>query len=115
MKYYDEEKTGKIREALEGEILKWPRVTGKAMMGCLCYFCGKSFFAFLVTGAIVLTKLSEEDRKRLSEQVGTKPFEMSGRTAKTWVRVELAKRRNLRTVLPYVLRSYEAALEKARA
>ncbi len=112
MKFYDEEKMVKIRKALENEVLKWPGVTRKEMMGCLCYFRGRRFFAFLVTGAIVLTKLSEEDRTRLSGQVSTKPFEMSGRTSRTWVRVELGNPRDLRPILAYVKKSYEAALAK---
>ena len=112
MKFYDEEKTGEVRRALEGEILKWPGVTRKEMMGCLCYFRGRKFFAFLVTGAIVLTKLSEEARTELSGIVSVKPFEMSGRTAKTWLRVELRKPGDLRPILPYVRKSYEATLAK---
>ena len=112
MKYYDEEKTGKVREALEKEVLGWPGVTRKEMMGCLCYFSGRKFFAFLVTGAIVLTKLSEDDRTKLSGHVSTKPFEMSGRTSKTWVRVELRKQGALQPVLAYVRKSYEATLAK---
>ena len=34
MKYYDEDQMGEIREALEKEILRWPRVTPQQMMGC---------------------------------------------------------------------------------
>ncbi len=80
------------------------------MMGCLCYFRGRKFFAFLVTGAIVLTKLSEEVRTELSGTVSAKPFEMSGRTAKKWLRVELRKPGDLRPILPYIRKSYEATL-----
>ena len=53
MKYYDEDKMREIRDALEKEIMRWPGVTAKQMMGCLCYFRGKKFFTFLVTKAIV--------------------------------------------------------------
>ena len=65
-----------------------------------------------MTGAIVLTKLSEEDRKKVPAQTSTKTFEMSGRTAKTWIRVELQKPGDLKPILPYVRKSYEATPAK---
>ncbi len=37
-----------IRKTLEKEILSWPRVTSRMMMGCLYYFCGRKFFVFLM-------------------------------------------------------------------
>ncbi len=100
---------GEIREVLEKEILRWPRVTAKQMMGCLCYFRGKKFFAFLVTKGIVLTKLAEKDRGALLEQMDGEAFEMSGRTAKTWIRVPLKKPQDVPLVLPFVKESYKAA------
>ncbi len=77
MKYYDEGKMRGIREALEKDIMKWPGVARKQMMGCLCYFRGKKFFALLVTKGIVIAKLTEDDRTNLSGQVELKLFEMS--------------------------------------
>lgn len=109
MKYYDEDKMREIREALEKEIMRWPRVTAKQMMGCLCYFRGRKFFAFLVTKGIVITKLSQNGRATLLEQMHGKAFEMAGRTAKTWIRVPLKKREDLQLILPFVKKSYEAA------
>ena len=109
MKYYDEVQTGEIRKALEKEILRWPGVTSRQMMGCLCYFYGKKFFAFLVTNAIVITKLSDDERTKLSKHIDTSAFEMAGRTAKTWIRVALKKPNDLKLVLPFVKKSYEAA------
>lgn len=109
MKYYDEEQTGEIRRALEKGILSWPRVSKKEMMGCLCYFYGKKFFAFLVTKAVVITKLSEDDRVKLSRQMNGEPFKMAGRTVKTWVRVDLKSSRDVKVVLPFVKTSYQAS------
>lgn len=109
MKFYDEKVMGEIRHALEDEVLRWPGVTTREMMGCLCYFRGKKFFAFLVTRAIVITKLPEDARAKLSKEVGGEPFEMAGRTAKTWIRVPLKKREDLRQILPFVRKSYDAA------
>jgi hypothetical protein len=108
MKYYDEQQTGRVRKALEWEILRWPGVTAKPMMGCLCYFHGRKFFAFLVTKAVVITKLAEEDRAALSEKTGGGPFEMDGKTVKAWVRVPLKGPGDVKSVLPFVRKSYDS-------
>jgi|SRR3990170_8656225 len=109
MKYYDEEKMRKVRKTLEADIMKWPSVESKEMMGCLCYFRGRKFFTFLVTNGIVITKLANEDRSKLSERLDSKPFEMAGRTAATWIQLPLQKPGDLRPILPYIRKSYEAA------
>jgi len=109
MKFYDEEQMQDIRKTLEGSIMKWPGVARREMMGCLCYFRGKKFFAFLITKGIVITKLAREDRAKLSEQAASKPFEMAGRTVSTWIQVPLRKPGDLKPVLSYVRRSYDAA------
>ncbi len=108
MKFYDERQTGDVRKALERETVHWPSVYTKPMMGCLCYFHGKKFFAFLVTKAIVITKLSEEDRVALAKKTGGGHFEMNGRAVKTWIRVPLKGPGDVETVLPFVRKSYES-------
>ncbi|MGQ0796824.1 MAG: hypothetical protein ACT4OI_03000 [Methanobacteriota archaeon] len=109
MKYYDEERMRDVRKALDSKVLKWPGVATREMMGCLCYFRGKKFFAFLVTDGVVLTKLNEGERSRLSKQSESKPFEMAGRTAASWIQVRMTKPGDLPPVLPYIRTSYEAA------
>jgi len=108
MKYYDEQQTGSVRKALEQEVLGWPGVTSKPKMGCLCYFHGRKFFAFLVTKAVVITKLSEEDRTALAKKTGGEPFEMNGKTVKAWVRVPLEVPGDVKSVLPFVRKSYDS-------
>ncbi len=68
MKYFDTEKMGQIRRELEKEILQWPGVSSREMMGCLCYLHGKSMIAFLVTDGIVISKLSEQEQKVGTEE-----------------------------------------------
>ncbi len=109
MKFYDEEQMKPIRETLEKKIMGWPGVERREMMGCLCYFRGKKFFTFLATKGIVITKLSEDDRSNLPEQLETKPFEMSGRTSRTWIQITVRKPEDLQPLLPYVKKSYEAS------
>lgn len=98
-----------VRLKLESEILKWPGVASKEMMGCLCYFRGKRFFAFLITDGIVITKLATEDRAALSKTAKSKPFEMAGKTASSWAQLALKGPAELRPLMPYIRKSYDAA------
>lgn len=109
MKFYDEEKMRDVREAFEATVLAWPGVKSNEMMGCLCYFRGRKFFAFLITKGVVVTKLAKDDRSTLSKQVDSKPFEMAGRIASTWIQVPVRTPGDLPPVLPYVRKSYDAA------
>lgn len=99
-----------IRRALEREILQWPGVFSKEMMGCLCYFYGRRFFAFLVTGGIVITKLSKPERTKLTEVMHGEPFEMAGKPTRLW-KTPLKETKVIKTLLPYVRKSYETATE----
>jgi hypothetical protein len=111
MKFYDEKRMKAVREALEEKILRWPGVAVKPMMGCLVYFRGSRFFAFLATKAIVLTKLSGPDRTRLSKLAKVTDFAMPGMTrrAPSWPRVAVAEPKDLQVLLPFVRQSYDAA------
>jgi len=109
MKYFDMEKMGQIRDELEKEILQWPGVSSREMMGCLCYLHGKSMIAFLVTDGIVISKLSEQEQKDLSKLSRQMSFKMGGKTIRkpVW---ELRTRNNLGTILPFLKKSYQATL-----
>jgi|ERR1700756_2246555 len=107
MKYYDAEKMREIQDELEEEILIWPGVSSREMMGCLCYLHGKNMIAFLVTDRIVISKLSEQETNDLSKLSKKTAFKMSGKTFRkpVW---ELKTRENLRTILPFLKKSYQA-------
>ncbi len=108
MKYFDTEKMGQSRDELEREILQWPGVSTREMMGCLCYLHGKNMIAFLVTDGIVISKLSEQEQKDLSKLNKKVSFKMAGNSFRkpVW---ELKTRDNLRTTLPFLKKSYQAA------
>ena len=107
MRYFDKEKMGRIGDEQEKEILKWPAVSGREMMGCLCYLHGKKMIGFLVTDGIVISKLSEQDQTDLSKVSKRVSFKMSGKTI--WKPVwELKTRDNLLTILPFLKKSYQA-------
>jgi hypothetical protein len=107
MKYFDAEKMGQIRNDLEKKILQWPGVSSREMMGCLCYLHGKNMIAFLVTDGIVISKLSEQDEKDLSKLSKKASLRMGGKTMRkpVW---ELKTRDHLRTILPFLRKSYQA-------
>jgi hypothetical protein len=109
MKYFDTEKMGQIRHELEKEILQWPGVSSREMMGCLCYLHGKSMIAFLVTDGIVISKLSEQEQKDLSKLSRQMSFKMGGKTFRkpVW---QLRTRDNLQTILPFLKKSYQTTL-----
>jgi hypothetical protein len=107
MKYFDEEKMGEIRKELENEILRWPGVSSREMMGCLCYLQGKNMLAFLVTDGIVISKLSEQEEKDLSKSNRKTSFKMGSKSIRkpVW---ELETSESLRTILPFLKKSYQA-------
>jgi hypothetical protein len=98
-----------FRKAFEGDVLAWPGVALKEMMGCLVYFRGKRFFAFLVTGGLVITKLPDAERAALAKRRDAKPFAMSGRTSSKWVQLSVARPADLKPLLPYLRTSYDAS------
>lgn len=107
MKYFDTEKMREIRDELDKEILKWPGVSSREMMGCLCYLHGRSMLAFLVTDAIIISKLSEQEEADLSKLNKKVSFKMGSKTFRkpAW---ELKTRENGRTILPFLQKSYKA-------
>ncbi len=110
MKYYVEMETEGLREALEAEILAWPKVTHKKMMGCPCYLAGGKMFAGLVTRGMVITKLTPGEKDELAGVHPVEPFTMGARTIKKWARLTLEPG-ELEKVLPHIRKSYEKALE----
>lgn len=110
MKYYSEDEMKDIRAAFEEKILAWPDVTTRKMFGCPCYKADNKLFAFLVTGGVVLTKLSEADRGSLSAIYRTEPFQAGKRTVNNWPRVPVFNKVELPELIPFVEKSYTAAL-----
>src|SRR5205807_9314072 len=98
-----------IQHELEKEILQWPGVSSKEMIGCLCYLHSKSMIAFLVTDGIVISKLTEQELKELSKLSRQMSFKMGGKTIRkpVWA---LKTRDNLQTIMPFLKKSYQATL-----
>ena len=114
MKYYSEEETKDLRLAFEDKVLTWPSIGTRKMYGCPCYKAQGKLFAFLVTKGLVITCLSETDREKLSHQYQTSPFQAGRITIQGWVRIPIQDKREVESVMPYVKRSYRAALKKTK-
>jgi TfoX/Sxy family transcriptional regulator of competence genes len=109
MKLYHEERMDPIKEAFEADVLRMPDVNPRKMMGCPCYMAGNKMFATIVDDAIVITKLEEEDRETLMADHGAGPFTHGTKVMSKWMKVPIEKEDDLDVILPYVVRSYEAA------
>jgi len=106
MQYYNEEKMQNIRLKIEKEVLSWPNVTTKKMYGCPCYKYKKKLFAFLVTNGVVLTKASEQDKVKLSEEFKIKPFQAATRTMKNWPQISLNEKSDYTKIISFIKNSY---------
>jgi len=112
MKYYSEEDTKELRLALEAEVLNWPHVTIKKMFGCPCYQAKGRLFAFLVTNGVVVTRLQQADRGKLSSQHQTSFFQAGKKTVKNWIKISIKNLEQLDSLILFIRKSYEAALQK---
>ncbi len=111
MKYYVEEGMKELRLSLEDEILPWQHVKATKMFGCPCYRAKGTLFVFLFMDSIVITRLDEKDREKISRQRKTLPFEAANRKIPSWLRITLTDKRDLVKLMPYVKKSYESALK----
>ena len=107
-KYYSESEMRAVRGAFEREVLGWPGVSQRKMLGCPCYWSRGKMFAFLTNGGVVLTQLSEAERSALGRKFATSPFGSGARVVERWPRIPVAGARDLKQVLPFVRKSYES-------
>ena len=106
MQYYNEEKMKNLRVKLEKEILSWPQVTTKKMYGCPCYKYKDKLFAFMVTDGVVLTKVSEQSKMKLSKEFEIKPFQAGKRIINRWPQISVNKSTDLEKIFPLIKNSY---------
>lgn len=111
---YDETEMRYFREAFEDAILRLPGVTPRKMFGSPCYMAADALFAFLVTGGLVLTRLSEETRRRLAggeiEGVSARVFVSGTKPMKTWLEIETCGDEMPDVLLTLARESYDNAL-----
>jgi hypothetical protein len=74
---------------------------------------GKTLFAILVTGGIILTRLSEDEKRELLKDPRAGFFEGHGRVMKKWIVINLPTPSELEHFLPYLRSSYKATEKSA--
>ncbi len=112
MPYYSEAESGELRMKVEGIVMKWPGVSKKAMFGSPAYIVGKTYFAMLVTGGIILTRLTEPEKEKLLKEPGAGYFEGHGRVMKKWIHVPVSSPSEVDSLVPYLRSSYENARDE---
>jgi hypothetical protein len=108
--YYDEQKMKEFRVKIEKEILDWPDVTTRKMYGCPCYKYKDKLFAFLVTDGVVLTKTSEQDKTKLSQEFAIKPFQTATRTMKGWPQIPVDGTTDIGKIISFIKNSYNQSI-----
>ncbi|HEY88507.1 MAG TPA: hypothetical protein G4N98_02060 [Thermoflexia bacterium] len=114
MKYYSEEKSAKLRETFEAEVLQWLKVTTRPMFGCPSYQVENYLFAFLVDEGVVITHLYKTEREILQRRCQVDDFHAGERILRRWGLASIKDREELGFVIPFVRQSYEEALHRAR-
>lgn len=112
MPYYSEAESHDLRLHFEKIVLKWPGVHKKMMFGSPAYMTGKTSFAMLVSGGIILTRLSVPEKERLLEDSTAAYFEGHGRIMKKWIRIPVSSPSDIDAFIPYIRSSYETARDE---
>jgi predicted DNA-binding protein (MmcQ/YjbR family) len=77
------------------------------MYGCPCYKNNEKLFAFLVTDGVVLTKVSELEKIKLSKEFEIKPFQAGKRTMSKWPQICVDATTDLEKIIPLIKTSYD--------
>jgi len=112
LSYYNEGEMKTLREALEKEILAWPKVSKKTMFGCPSYTAGGELFCFMVAGGLVLTALPEKVHAAAEKRLGGGSFQAGPRMVEKWLQIPIASQADLKRATGFVKQSYSAALGK---
>ena len=96
-----------IRQSLEQELMNWQNIATKKMFGCPCYKVNEKLFVFLITNAVVITDLNQEDKTKLSKQYPTTFFRANNREMKNWIQIPINNKEDLKPLLPYIRKAYE--------
>jgi hypothetical protein len=102
-----------LRLEFEAYVRQWPDVVSKFMFGCLAYLARGKLFSFIFEDNLVITNLDAESREELTDSHEAFPFEFKGKPLGGWMQVVVADESELDDLMPYVRKSYEAALAKA--
>jgi len=110
MEPYEQDKMHSIRSRIEKDLFRWPGVTTKTLFGNPAYVVNGRIFVILVTDGIVLTRLDNTERQRVSSVFRTFPVTgRSGAVIKSWIGVSVLPSDDLSPFLPFIQISYDRA------
>lgn len=112
MPYYIEDDARALRQAFEKEVLLWPQVITRRMLGCPAYVADGRLFAFLVTGGVVITQLRKKDKQMLAQDNQIEPFKAGERVIERWTKVLIADPASVGRIMGFVRKSYQTAMER---
>jgi TfoX/Sxy family transcriptional regulator of competence genes len=101
-----------LRLAIEEVLLDWDAVSTKKMFGSPCFLANGKMFGLLVTKGIVITKLDQPDRDVLFNKYQGVPFVVGNKIIQKWVRLPMENIGGFNEMLPFVKKSYDAALRE---
>lgn len=113
METYDPDEGEATRLAVESVVADWRAVTLERLFGYPTYHADGTIFVLVANDGVALTRLPEEDRKRLVESHDVGPFEAGGQTIEKWVYVAVGPG-NVDALGPFLRASYAAALRESR-
>ncbi|HTY14898.1 MAG TPA: hypothetical protein VMC42_04255 [Methanoregulaceae archaeon] len=114
MPYYSEAESADLRLKIEEIVLEWPGVVKKMLFGSPAYAFGKTYFAMLVTGGIILTRLDDEEKAWLLGDPHAGYFEGHGRKMTKWIHIRILSLSDVDRYLPCLRSSYENARDEKK-
>ena len=63
-------------------------------------------FAFLVTDGVVLIKVSEQYKMKLSKLFKIRPFQTATRTIKKWLQIPVDEKSDIEKIISFIKNSY---------
>lgn len=81
------------------------------MFGCPSYQANGILSAFLAGKGVVIIRLDDANRTRLSTELHAAQFQVGHRTVRACLEVPVAHGEEVERVLPFVRKSYEGALK----
>ncbi|SEO53654.1 hypothetical protein SAMN04487948_103129 [Halogranum amylolyticum] len=97
-----------LRATFEREVLRWPSVSSHTTFGWPSYLVESELFAVVSDQGVSLTRLPDEDRRRLAATHRVSPFVANGRAVASWTTVAVTAD-DVDALFPAVKKSYESA------
>ena len=98
-----------LRKAFERHVLRWAKVKGVQWSGCPAYQADGKIFTLLINDGVIVAKLSGAEQDELMRLENVAIFEAGDKSVRNWIRFSLNNKKDLRQIMPFVKRNYQAA------